>query len=168
MNLINIQDYAKTQEFELWDEFTVPEGLDHDVLVNTIFDICGEYEPLYYELELFKAKINNFFTKWNDDFNALIRALRTDYKPLENYNRVETTTDSGSNIADVSAFDSDEYQKDSKTTNLNTRTSTVAGNIGVTTSQQMLESEVALRTKWNAYEIVADKFFDELMLKYFE
>lgn len=167
MNLINIENYAKTQDFNLWDEFTLPDTMDRDVLINTIFDVCGEYEPLYYDLELFKAKINNFFIKWSYDFNAVVRALKTEYAPLENYNRVETTTDSGSNIADVSAFDSDEYQKDSKTTNLNTRTSTIAGNIGVTTSQQMLESEIALRTKWNAYEIVANKFFDELMLKYF-
>lgn len=166
MNLINIENYAKTQDFNLWDEFTLPDTMDRDVLINTIFDVCGEYEPLYYDLELFKAKINNFFTKWSYDFNAVVRALHTEYAPLENYNRIENTTDSGSNIADVSAFDSDDYQKDSKTTNSNTRTSTIRGNIGVTTSQQMLESEIALRTKWNAYEIVANKFFDELMLKY--
>lgn len=166
MNLINIENYAKTQDFNLWDEFTLPDTMDRDVLINTIFDVCGEYEPLYYDLELFKAKINNFFTKWSYDFNAVVRVLHTEYAPLENYNRIENTTDSGSNIADVSAFDSDDYQKDSKTTNSNTRTSTIRGNIGVTTSQQMLESEIALRTKWNAYEIVANKFFDELMLKY--
>lgn len=166
MNLINIQQYATYRAFNLWDEFTLPDTLDRDVLVNTILDVCGEYEPLYYDLPLFKAKINNFFTKWNYDFNAVVRALTTDYAPLENYNRTENTTNSGSNITDVSAFDSDNYQKDSKNTSDNTVTSTIRGNIGVTTSQQMLESEIKLRTTWNAYQIIANKFYDELMLKF--
>ena len=61
MNLINIQQYATYRDLNLWDEFILPETLDRDVLVNTILDVCGEYEPLYYDLALFKAKINNFF-----------------------------------------------------------------------------------------------------------
>ena len=35
---------------------------------------------------------------------------------------------------------------------------TRSGNIGVTTSQQMLESEMELRTKWNMYEVICAGF----------
>ena len=38
------------------------------------------------------------------------------------------------------------------------------GNIGVTTSQQMLESEINLREKYNIYEIIAKDFFKQLMV----
>ena len=39
------------------------------------------------------------------------------------------------------------------------------GNIGVTTSQQMLESEFVMREKWNLYEMIARKWFGEFMLR---
>lgn len=39
------------------------------------------------------------------------------------------------------------------------------GNIGVTTTQQMLESEIDLRERFNVYDIIARKFYKEMMLK---
>lgn len=38
------------------------------------------------------------------------------------------------------------------------------GNIGVTTSQQMLQSEIDLWTKFNVYKCIADMFVNDLML----
>lgn len=39
------------------------------------------------------------------------------------------------------------------------------GNIGVTTSQQMLESEIELRNKYNIYDIIINDFIDEFCLR---
>ena len=41
------------------------------------------------------------------------------------------------------------------------------GNIGVTTSQQMLEAELALRRDSNFYHIVAEMLYKEICLYYF-
>ena len=79
----------------------------------------------------------------------------------------------------VSAFDSDLYQPDSynsNTSNGNDNSSTktnssnnskhvgrVHGNIGVTTTQQMLESELSL-AEWNVYEHITDLFIEEFCI----
>lgn len=66
-------------------------------------------------------------------------------------NRVDTTT--YNNV------------QDKRTDNLNMHhEGRVHGNIGVTTSQQMLESEMVLRLKWNLYDQITDLFLTEFVL----
>ena len=68
---------------------------------------------------------------------------RTDYDTTESDTGTQTAADSGS---------------DTETRNYQL---TREGNIGVTTSQQMLESEIELRCKHNMYEIIAVAFLRE-------
>lgn len=68
---------------------------------------------------------------------------RTDYDTTESDTGTQTAADSGS---------------DTETRNYQL---TREGNIGVTTSQQMLESEIELRCKHNMYEIIAVAFMRE-------
>lgn len=91
------------------------------------------------------------------------------------------TSTSGSVQTDVSAYDSSGYQPkekvttsetiDNDTTENNTstldntgrHTGRVHGNIGVTTSQQMLESELDLGY-WNIYSRITDMFLEEFCI----
>ena len=114
----------------------------------------------YFAMILYKR----FGTKWN----KIYEALNIEYNPLENYSSTEIETP---NLTDTSkanskvtvkqsgsTFDSEVYQPyastetagtedDNKvtTTKTGTRTVTKSGNIGVTTSQQMLQSEFEVR-----------------------
>ena len=90
-----------------------------------------------------------------------------------------TTSLNSINENKVSAFDSDLYQPDSYNSNTsngndesNTKTNSinnskhvgrVHGNIGVTTTQQMLESELSLAA-WNVYEHITDLFIEEFCI----
>ena len=91
------------------------------------------------------------------------------------------TSTSGTVTTDVSAFDSSSYQPkdkvtssetiDNDTTERNTSTldntgvhsGRIHGNIGVTTSQQMLESELDLGY-WNIYSRITDMFLKEFCI----
>lgn len=91
------------------------------------------------------------------------------------------TSTSGTVQTDVSAYDSSGYQPkekvttsetiDNDTTESNTstldntgrHTGRVHGNIGVTTSQQMLESELDLGY-WNIYSRITDMFLEEFCI----
>ena len=108
---------------------------------------------------------NRFSTKWY----KLWDAMNTTYKPLENYDMEEIRTPNitktedttitsetktemnvnGFNSGDsVPSNDSSGNQKDvvdKDSTETGTETTTRHGNIGVTTSQQMLESEIKVR-----------------------
>lgn len=104
-----------------------------------------------------------FKDKWNRIYDAYIKSI---YKPLENYSMTEvektnTKVTSTDNTKGGSyGFNSDVSVpvNDSNSTSVvegngedNKRELTRSGNIGVTTSQQMLESELQLR-KYNFYE----------------
>lgn len=94
-----------------------------------------------------------------------------------------TSSASASNEDKISAFDSSAYSPKEKTEtssstsaedtvttetdNTNVRTGRAHGNIGVTTSQQMLESELDLGY-WNLYERMTDLFLKEFVIPVYE
>lgn len=107
----------------------------------------------------------------------IYNALNDVYKVLDNYNRTETTTNETTNSvmsetpAIVTNYATTENNADfnptektesngGKTSNngTSTTTSTISGNIGVTTSQQMLQSEIDLRLRNNFCKMLCDGF----------
>ena len=92
--------------------------------------------------------------------------------------------DIGEDINQVSAYDSNGFSNDSKTSNHNNRNENgnnntrgnekeniklsiediEKGNIGVTTTADMINQEIDLQSKFNVYEVIARMFFDELFL----
>ena len=111
--------------------------------------------------------VMKFGDKWNRLYDAFITSV---YNPIENYSMTETektnskvkVTSSGK--SGTYGFNSDNSvptgESSTETTsegnaNDNNRTLTRSGNIGVTTSQQMLQSELDLR-KWNFANMLYD------------
>ena len=100
------------------------------------------------------------------------QTLFSDYKPIENYNMVENEDvgDKGSGKSDGndlakiygansltgSPSNSAETHSETNTQNDRKRKLTRSGNIGVTTSQQMIESELALRRRDWVEDIFSD------------
>lgn len=107
--------------------------------------------------------------KYTDKWNKLYEAyINSDYKPLENYSMVEDENVGSEIVTDMDSnqntfgFNTDNENgvpqsvNGAKTTTSgdytkNKRKLTRSGNIGVTTSQQMLQSEIDLR-QYNFYE----------------
>lgn len=168
-------DYLKMEQMEipLWlkDENTADIlDLDYCTVVSgdkyLSHNFIRQYERYNIEVLRYFAMIlyKRFGTKWN----KIYEALSVEYNPLENYSSTEIETP---NLTDTSkanskvtvkqsgsTFDSAVYQPyastetagtedDNKvtTTKTGTRTVTKSGNIGVTTSQQMLQSEFEVR-----------------------
>lgn len=252
--LFGIEQYYKYKNQSLFDEIRLPEGVDKQTLVNTILVEAGELEVMYTDGDFLKVAINTWFERKYNMIDRWIKAINIDYKPLENYNRIEkwtdknngTTSNSGSknsktnnsgsdNGTDtnnetvdntssgstsigpqtssdetkVSAFDNDTYtpsQKDESTVGARTDTTSgtgnttkagtltknnsytnestvvdtisdsgtssnnsehsgeIYGNIGVTTSQQMLESEMTLWGKIDIYRDTAEMFVQDFCI----
>ena len=92
--------------------------------------------------------------------------------------------DNGEDINQVSAYDTSGFSNDSKTSNHNNRNENgnnntrgnekenikltiediEKGNIGVTTTADMINQEIDLQSKFNVYEVIARMFFDEFCL----
>ena len=152
----NITDYPL---FKLMvDNFFATKLLSY---TNILEALTKKYDPLHnYDRYEDKKENRKLSTTHNDTFN----------EDMED----ESNTD-------VSAYDSSTYQPRDKITDKSKKKSVdsrqgvddedyttenhLYGNIGVTTSQQMLQAEIDLRIKNDIYKIISIDFRDEFMLK---
>lgn len=195
----------------IFDYLILPEGIDRDTVIDNITLEGGEFEVLYADPSMFRAAVKVWSNKHYRTFLKWVNALNIEYNPLENYDRKEDWTDSGTKNSKttgggtnsetngvtgtttventVSAFDSSGYQPSEKTTETpNTSSSTsgsfsnseelhegdktvhdgrIHGNIGVTTSQQMLQSELDI-ARFNLVQQITDLFLTEFTLMIYE
>lgn len=188
ITLIGLYRWLNADNIDLFDAFkSLPEGIDKETLVNLILTEGGEFEPLYADANMMKGQIELFVSQHMRTFTKWVKALAIEYNPLENYDRMEDWKDvnhnsasssgniGGSNKNSVSAYDTNEMSPhDSSVSSSNsssngssdgnsTHTGRTHGNIGVTTSQQMLQSELDI-ARFNIYQHICDLFIDELLL----
>lgn len=191
ITLYGAEKTLNAHNLSLFDNIALPSEFDKDTLTNNILLRGAEFEVLYSNLDFFREAVALWFKVKYKTFDKWIKAALIDYKPLENYSMTETFTDTGNanfsnestvttdrtNLSDVSAFDSSTYSPSTKdktdgtdtnnssgtSGNSNVHTGSRTGNIGVTTSQQMLESEYKIAA-WNVYEHVADMFVGDFCL----
>lgn len=179
ITLIGLNNYCVAHGYSLFDQVLIPVGIDRDMLIHSILLRAGEFEVLYPNPDFMQDVINSLFKRWYRTFSKWEQALNIEYDPLSNYDRKEewtdnskadTTTDStsnGGNTLKVSSYDSDAmHDKEmslgnnksnivSKSSADNKRTGRAYGNIGVTTSQQMLDAELSI-ARFNLYNQIAD------------
>ena len=225
------------KDFIAWDEtvldgVVVPEGMDAELMKNTLMMRCGELTSHWSSPGTFKAATTHWFLTHQWNIQHLYNLLLAEYNPIHNYDRDETITiDVGENGGrgynsevtstgdtsgdstrtpnltssddttvkrNVSAFDSSEYQprdedvtdskrKETGTDNIESHDETsnntatdyqeqtvnnrnenhvnhMEGNIGITTTQQMMQEEIALMKSFNLYDTVASMFEDDMMV----
>ena len=187
MTLMGLYNY----DTSLFDFLTLPEDIDKDTLVDNILLRSGDFEVLYPDFDFLKFSIGAWARKWQPTFERWIAALQIEYNPLENYDRKEDWTDTrnGSTSGEtsgttnttstnkVSAYDATDfsnkdqneiYGSDSSSSSGESHEGAkhdgrIHGNIGVTTSQQMLTQELDIGY-WNIYEKITDLFLTEFVL----
>lgn len=104
MNLQNQIEYLKLNNLgDMFDDCSVPSGLDMARVRGAIVMRCGLLTPLYSEPETQRAATQQFFfeNQWN--FNHLINILNAEYSPIENVAewRNETTKNSGADTLTI-------------------------------------------------------------------
>ena len=182
MTLYGMYQYDPT----LFDGVTLPDGMDKTFMVYQIIRQSGDLFPYYQVPPEVKAAITEWFIRRKDNFAKLWQGFTAEYNPIENYDRHEDSTetpdithslsnsgqDTCSNEADVQGYNAGDYVPNSRTTSSGTSstngtdketgtrtyTSRIHGNIGVTTSAQMLEGELALRKSMDIYALIAAEF----------
>lgn len=182
MTLYGMYQYDPT----LFDGVTLPDGMDKTIMVNQIIRQSGDLFPYYQVPPQVKTAITEWFTRRKDNFAKLWQGFTAEYNPIENYDRQEDSTetpnithtltnsgqDASTNEADVQGYNGTDYVPNSRTkssgtsstngtdteSGTRTYTSRIHGNIGVTTSAQMLEGELALRKGLDIYALIAEEF----------
>ena len=182
MTLYGMYQYDPT----LFDGVVLPEGMDKTLMVNQIIRQSGDLFPYYQVPPQVKTAITEWFARRKDNFAKLWQGFTAEYNPIENYDRQEDSTetpnithtlsnsgqDASTNEADVQGYNGTDYVPNSRTkssgtsstngtdteSGTRTYTSRIHGNIGVTTSAQMLAGELALRKSMDIYALIAAEF----------
>lgn len=174
--IMNLNNLMKLYDNELFDGIVLPQGIDFQLVVNSILQKCALDTPLYPEFTLFHDMILHFFEVKYDIYKRLYDTFNLQYNVIENYDKKEditinyTSEGNANALTKVSAFDSTSLSDRDKTETDDTRKDTTIttnrthGNIGVTTSTQMIENEVKLRQQLDIYEIIANDFYTTFML----
>lgn len=227
ITLWGLEKFLQNQNKSVFDGLVLPDGIVKDDVTNNILLRAGEFEVLYSDPDFLSEAITLWGRKHYRTFSKWYEALQIEYNPLENYDRIETWTDTHSDylthsgtesstasstdnitgtqtsnntvnsesINQVSAFDSSAFSNKDKnnvsdtaagtTTNNNSseinsessgsnsftdnsdgnvnHNGRMHGNIGVTTSQQMLQSELDI-AKWNLIDQITDLYISEFCI----
>ena len=89
-----------------FDLMQIPQALDKDTLVQNLLAETAELEVLYPNPAIFKHLVGVWSDKQIDIWNRLYATTQYDYNPIENYNRYETGSDSGTGRTTHSGTDS--------------------------------------------------------------
>jgi len=95
LTLIGLYQYDN----DLFTELDLPEGIDTDLLIDSILMRGGEYEVIYPNAGLMRHLIGSWSKQWFDTFYNWLRATNEmkEIEPLDNYNRHEEWTDDSVN-----------------------------------------------------------------------
>lgn len=184
-----LNDLMHLWDGDLFDDITLPTGMDKTTVVNQIMLDNGLLEVVYPEHDLLKGLIKAHFLARQLDYQRLWDAVSQTYNPLYNLDRKNTLTEKTertdsangstgmSNENKVSAFDSSTYQPSEKLTgtttsntenqgqDVHTLESHEEGSIGVITPQDMLRREFDIRKDWNIYKFISMDFRDNFMIQ---
>ena len=161
----------------LFEKFEVPEQIDKQDVINTILLECAELPVVYTNWDVLQGAIGLLSKRRLHAWQRMATALFEDYNPLHNYDRYEelgeeeSTDSSGTanSVNTVNGYNGDaERDRQNTSGNSNTKrrnkhTGHLYGNIGVTTSAQMLEGEIKIR-KQDLISIIVREFKENLCI----
>lgn len=94
MNLNNIIQYCEI--YKLPDIFTgiqVPDPLSKEAVRAAIMVRCGLLTPVYTEPDVLRQMVADWFFNKQWNFEHLVKVIKAEYSPIENYDRYEEYTD---------------------------------------------------------------------------
>ena len=181
ISILGLYDFDNT----IFDDMYLPDGMDKDLLINNLLLECAELEVLLPDAGIMKKAIGFWSHAQATVWDKLYDTTQFEYNPIWNkdgiYHEVEThdltatrnlaNTDTGSVTNQRSAYNSSSFQNQEKDIRdlAGTDTGTVKdsgtltrdreehGNIGVTTTQQMIKEEREV-DQFNMYDYIVRSF----------
>lgn len=155
----------------LFDKMQVPTQIDKQDVVDSILLECAELPVVYTNWDVLQGAIGLFSKRRVHAWERMATALFEDYNPLHNFDRYEESTDdentasigSTNSVNTVNGYNGDaEHDKQNTTGKNETKRGNnhighLYGNVGVTTSAQMLEGELEIR-KQDLISIIVREF----------
>ena len=142
---------------QLFDGLRLPEGVDRETLVNNLLAETAEFEVLYPDAEFMANMIAAWSEKELPVWEKLESTLHYDYDPISNFDRHEESADSGESLGKVAGYNATDLVNSSGESTDTKRKARIWGNVGVTTTQQMIEEERRV-SQFNISDYIIESF----------
>lgn len=161
MSLLGLYHYNE----HLFDGLKLPNGINKETFVNNLLAECAEFEIIYPNPEFLANMIGVWSSKEFPTWEKLYNTTTLKYDPISNYDRTEEMEEGGNSDGNstgkVAAFNSETLVPSNGTetsvSHNNKRKTRTYGNIGVTTSQQMIEEERRV-SEFNIADYIIERF----------
>ena len=161
LSIMGLYEYDNT----LFQGLQMPEGLNQEAVINEILLQCAELEIVYPDINIMKLAITTWSIANQYTWQKLYDTMVVEYNPIWNVDatvEIDRETSGSGNATDaVKGFNSNTWAESDKTDTSSSAEEDVTerrtGNIGVTTTQQMLEQERKI-ADFNMISFIAQSF----------
>lgn len=153
LSLLGLYQYNK----QLFDGLRLPSGVNKDTFVDNLLAETAEFEIIYPDAEFMANMIAIWSAKELPVWEKLEETLHYDYDPISNYDRHEESTNTGESLGKVAGYNASDLVNSSGASTDVKRTARMWGNIGVTTSQQMIKEQREV-VEFNISDYIIDSF----------
>ena len=161
---------------DLFDGLQLPAGMSAAQLLPELLEQAGDFGLLYPDGDFMKTMISVWSTNELPIWTKLYETTLIEYNPIDNYDRTETiqrhaeSSGEGQSIVSGTAFNSLTPREGNRSDNTSGSsgdeevTTRAHGNIGVTTTQQMIQSEREV-VQFNVYHHIVRSFIDRFCIE---
>ena len=173
LSILGVNQYRN----DIWEYFQVPMGVSRSTAIDSILMECAELGLVYTDPDVLKQQIALWSAKELPGWTRMQLAFSETYNPLHNFDRYEEWTDTGAasatgqNTNKVAGFNQsaglasrDQSDQSTSSNSSGSHKGHLYGNIGVTTSAQMLEGELEIRQQ-NMIDIIVRSFKNNLCVQ---
>ena len=173
LTIIGIYNFDNT----LFSGLSVPDGINKDNLIFNILERAGDLPLLYPDGDFMKTMINLWSANEASIWQKMYDSTKFDYDPIENYNRYDEVhreaegTSEGLNTAAQTAFNSDSFKDTGRnvseggSTGKEDVTSHMHGNIGVTSTMELINQYRETEGSFNIYDFITRSFIDRFCIE---
>lgn len=126
---------------DIFAGFTVPDGMDRETVINEILMQCAELELVYPSFNLMKLAINNWCKVESKIWDRLWNTENLDYNPIWNVDGKVIERGTAGSVGSTKGYNETKWLDNAKMNANDERETIRTGNIGVTTTQKMIQEE---------------------------
>lgn len=153
LSLLGLYEYDNT----IFDRMQLPESIDKETVIENLLAETAEFEILYPNSVVLKYLLFQWSKKQKPVWEKLLATTKYEYDPISNYDRKEKWTNTGSSTGKVAGFNSETLVNSNGAETEVVREGYARGNIGVTTTQQMIDEERRV-VQFNIIDHIIDDF----------
>ncbi len=139
---------------DVFKDFKVPDGMDRQMVIESIVMECSAFSLIYPSFTFMQMAIKNWTATEFDIWDKLYESEKLDYNPLWNVDATVVEDIDGTGIGSTKGYNETRWLDNAKTVNNDKRTTRRTGNIGVTSSQQLLKEQREVADFSTVYYII--------------